>query len=141
MDDFQQRMNAIRERFAARLPERLDVIERGLSLNGDSTQPIADMHRSVHELSGLSATLGYVHLGETARAMEGLILPAVRGQRPLTPNEREKLNQYMLELRFSAKNEGGEPQHDNEAASGGRRGAPDGIQSHLSGSGANAARG
>lgn len=141
MDDFQQRMHAIRMRFAARLPERLEVIERGLSVDSDNTQPITDMHRSVHELSGLSATLGYARLGETARAMEGLILPAVRAQRLLSADEREKLNQYMLELRLSAKNEGGEPQHDNEAARGERPGALDGTGTHGSSAGANAARG
>lgn len=66
----------IAERFAARLPERLDAIDAAAAAIDTAAAPdaLGDLERLLHDIAGTAPVLGYAGLGAQARATEDLVV-------------------------------------------------------------------
>jgi chemotaxis protein histidine kinase CheA len=105
MDDpFAERIAAIRQRFIAKLDGRIDIIASATRQtdweNGLDTLELA--HREAHGLCGVGETLGFVGTGKVARAIEQLLLAALKAERALTDDESVHLREGIVLLRSTA---------------------------------------
>ena len=105
-DDFAERLNGVRMRFAAKLPARLDDIDGSLSeITGEGPAVAAAVyatHRKVHDLCGIGPTLGFESIGRAARVCERVLLKPSRDQRGLTEQEMAHLKEGLVALRAAA---------------------------------------
>jgi hypothetical protein len=108
-DEFAQRLELVRKRFADKLPGRLDDIDASLSrLTGTGTAVGPDVystHRQVHDLCGIGPTLGFNSTGKAARFCERILLQPSRDQRGLTEQELAQLKEGLAALRVTAMDE------------------------------------
>lgn len=108
-DLFAERLAAVRARFTARLDARLAAIEAVLPQvcgGGENAfAASAAAHHQLHELCGLAPTVGFPQTGRAARAMEQLLLPAVRAKRGLAATEAAALAGGLEKLRAAARAE------------------------------------
>ena len=103
-DLFAERFAAVRERFAAKLDSRIDEIEatvRALGREG-SQETLAHAHRRAHDLCGVGPTMGFVAIGKAARAIEQVLLAALKSGRALTAQEIAQLTEGVAQLRSAA---------------------------------------
>ncbi len=109
VDEFAERLAAVRKRFAAKLSSRLAEIDAALpSLagEGDDTAHVVDStHRKVHDLCGIGPTLGFYATGAAARVCERILLQPSRGERGLTEQEMAHLKEGLAALRVAAQND------------------------------------
>ena len=78
-----EQLQAVRASYAARLPNKLDEIDRQWKmLNGaDWDAGVAEvLQRLVHGLAGSGSTFGFPLLGEVSRSMEQLLKSWARGK-------------------------------------------------------------
>lgn len=108
-DEFAERLALIRERFAAKLPARLDDIDASLpqltGAAGDVGAAVYSTHRKVHDLCGIGPTLGFHSTGKAARTCERILLQPSRDQRGLTEQELAQLKDGLAALRATAEQE------------------------------------
>lgn len=108
-DEFAERLDAIRKRFAAKLSARLDDIDAalpGLTGHGrDIGVVVYSTHRKVHDLCGIGPTLGFHSTGQAARTCERILLQPSRDQRGLTEQELAQLKAGLAALRTAAEQE------------------------------------
>lgn len=73
-------LQRIAARFAERLPERLDGIDRLIALwcSDSSTSQLDEIITTCHDLAGTAPTLGYPDLGVAAQQLEALALDVRR---------------------------------------------------------------
>jgi len=103
-DIFAQRVAAIRQRFAARLDDRIGVIASAVPQPGceDGLDILAIAHREAHGLCGIGHTLGFVGTGQVARSLERLLLAALTAERTLSDDESVHLREGITLLRSTA---------------------------------------
>ena len=106
-DLFAERFAAVRQRFAAKLDGRIDEIEAAVpQLDREGAQEtLARAHRHAHDLCGVGPTMGFVLTGKTARAIEQVMLAALKANRPLTGDEVARVADGVAELRSAARTE------------------------------------
>ena len=108
-DEFAERLELVRKRFAARLPGRLDDIDASLpQLSGtdsDIGKTVYSAHRKVHDLCGIGPTLGFHATGKAARSCERILLQPSRDQRGLTEQEMAHLKEGLVALRAAVQSE------------------------------------
>ena len=108
-DDFAERLNGVRIRFAAKLPARLEDIDNSLpQLKGEGggvAAAVYDIHRKVHDLCGIGPTLGFDATGRAARVCERVLLKPSRDQRGLTEQEMAHLKEGLVALRAAVQSE------------------------------------
>ena len=108
-DEFAERLELVRKRFAAKLPGRLDDIDASLvQLTGEAADighSVYSTHRKVHDLCGIGPTLGFHSIGKAARTCERILLQPSRGQRGLTEQELAQLKEGLAALRVTAMDE------------------------------------
>lgn len=108
-DEFAQRLEFVRKRFAAKLAGRLDDIDASLpQLTGNAGEigkSVYSTHRKVHDLCGIGPTLGFHSTGKAARACERILLQPSRDQRGLTEQELAQLKEGLAALRVTAMDE------------------------------------
>lgn len=108
-DEFAERLELVRKRFAARLPDRLNDIDASLPLltgaGGDIGKSVYATHRKVHDLCGIGPTLGFHSTGKAARTCERILLQPSRDQRGLTEQELAQLKAELAVLRATAMGE------------------------------------
>ena len=71
------KLQALREAFGAKLPERLAAIRRlwlALRENPDDTSLSDEFYRLIHSMAGSSGTFGYHQFGACARHLEQFLL-------------------------------------------------------------------
>lgn len=102
-DLYGDRMGALRQRFAEQFDSRIEGIETAmLQLEDDDFVDLANAHRNAHQLCGIGATLGFVGTGTVARAIEQILLAAVKAGRALTDDEIPCLRAGIALLRSTA---------------------------------------
>ncbi len=103
-DIFAQRVAAVRQRFAARLDDRIGVIASAMPQPGceDGLDILAIAHREAHGLCGIGHTLGFVGTGQVAHSLERLLLAALTAERTLTDDESVYLREGIMLLRSTA---------------------------------------
>lgn len=107
-------LRALRERYQARVPGRLDDLEvawRSASAAPVDDEPYALLCRLVHNLAGSAGSFGFAALGARARLLERALRAAQPGDRAL----HATLGGAMAELRALAAR-GPEPKHTPETA-------------------------
>jgi HPt (histidine-containing phosphotransfer) domain-containing protein len=103
-DQFAERFEAVRRRFASKLHARIDEIEatvRQLQSDG-ARDALAHAHRRAHDLCGVGPTMGFVATGQAARSIEQLLLPPLKTSRALTEDEFARLHRGIAVLRSAA---------------------------------------
>jgi chemotaxis protein histidine kinase CheA len=103
-DLFAERFAAVRQRFVSKLEARIDEIEGTVPKLGRNGSPevLARAHRRAHDLCGVGPTMGFVATGKAARAIEQLMLTALRADRLLTGDELGQLTEGLAALRAAA---------------------------------------
>jgi hypothetical protein len=109
VDQFEIRLARVRHRFATTLEGKIkdavvsaDRIAHG---HGEVIKHISVSYRDLHGISGIGPTVGFAATGEAARAAEGYLLQAHRGQRGLTEPEVISLKKALEHLRVAATSE------------------------------------
>jgi hypothetical protein len=109
VDEYAERLAAVRQRFTAKLNARLDAVEAALPrLAGqgpDAVTAVEAAHHQVHLLCGLAPTVGFARIGDAARKVERLLLEPFRNARALTGAEVEQLKSGLATLRAEANRE------------------------------------
>ena len=72
---YQDRLQALRDKYAASVPERMAAIRDALALcQGDLTPPHIDqLHHALHSVAGSAGSFGFHALGNEARRIEQLV--------------------------------------------------------------------
>ena len=108
-DLFAERFAAVRARFAAKLDSRIGEIETAMQefTRDHAAETLARAHRRAHDLCGVGPTMGFVATGSAARAIEQVMLAAIKANRPLSDDEFEKVTNGLIALRSAASAEAG----------------------------------
>jgi len=103
-DLFAERFAAVRQRFAAKLDARIADIETAMPAlrGGDGGEMLARAHRRAHDLCGVGPTMGFVLTGQAARAIEKVMLAALKANRPLGADEVAQVTEGLAALRLAA---------------------------------------
>lgn len=73
---FQDRLQALRDKYAASVPERMAAIRAGLTLcveAGRTPAHIEELHHALHSVAGSAGSFGLHALGDEARRIEQLV--------------------------------------------------------------------
>ena len=109
IDEFAERLDSLRRRFADRLAGRIAEIDDALpALTGEGVAvagAVYTAHRKVHDLCGIGPTLGFTATGQAARACERILLQPSRAERGLTEQELARLREGLVALRVAARND------------------------------------
>jgi hypothetical protein len=105
-DEFNERLDRLRARFAAALPQRIDDSVAALPLtSADTIDTLIVVHRKLHELCGIAPTIGFPAVGQAARAAETVLREPANSKRPLTADESSALRGKLEGLRTAARAE------------------------------------
>jgi diguanylate cyclase (GGDEF)-like protein len=105
---FQERIQKIREDYAARLPAQLDAIESlatslyEASETKDTRVILEEIHASAHKLSGSGATFGFDGVSDIAFILEQLTQVALTRENGVSAEIKSQISQILIELRESA---------------------------------------
>ena len=92
-------LQELQEYFAGRLPDRLREIDEAWSkvrASAWSPEPLKDLHRLVHSLSGAGTTFGFPEVTRTARDLERFLKSALEGS---GPQEDGHVAELLAEIR------------------------------------------
>jgi len=81
---FQDRLQALRDKYAASIPERLQAVADALALCSSATpapQHVDQLHHSLHSIAGSAGSFGFKALGDDARRVEQMLRALMAGQR------------------------------------------------------------
>jgi|GEM_PF-948705 len=94
---FQDRLQALRDRYAASIPERLQAVADALALcKGGATVPhIEQLHHALHSIAGSAGSFGFKAFGDDCRRVEQQLRGLMAGQQewPTVEQEVEQLLQ------------------------------------------------
>lgn len=99
--DFQERLQALREDYVAKLPERIDEIEREWQAigSGDVAEASQALYRKLHAVTGSAGTFGLTDLSRQARAIEHHLHNLASGVEWLDSSERAVISTGIAQLR------------------------------------------
>jgi hypothetical protein len=108
-DQFSERLDAIRIRFASALEDKIKdtyaelphLSEAGV----DVVNVVANAYRRIHGICGVGPMVGFGATGRAAKAVEGVLIDAYRSQRGLTAAETTRLEQTLGLLAAAAQAE------------------------------------
>ena len=108
-DQFHDRLDAARRRFASSLQRKIeDTVAELPRLCGDSDKVIDAVeasYRRIHGICGVGATVGFVVTGRAAKKAEDVMIGAFRGRRGLVAEELMRLEEALEALSAAAANE------------------------------------
>lgn len=83
---FQDRLQALRDKYAASVPERMAAIRNALALcQGNLIPPhIEQLHHALHSVAGSAGSFGLAPLGDEARRIEQLVRGVLEAGAPWT---------------------------------------------------------
>jgi HPt (histidine-containing phosphotransfer) domain-containing protein len=95
---FQDRLQALRDKYAASIPERLQAVADALAScrgAGRTAVQLEALHHSLHAIAGSAGSFGFKPLGDGARSVEQTVraLLAGEGKWELVEQEVEQLLQ------------------------------------------------
>jgi hypothetical protein len=106
---FEARLDIIRQRFSAKLIDRLRRTAADLPhMASDGVGPaelVANAYRWVHEICGIASTIGFDAIGQAARSCESILVGPYRARRGLTSNELTDLTARIESLQIAAGDE------------------------------------
>ena len=90
-ENFQERLHAIRRRFAGSLPTKIEQSIAELpnlcGVQMRASAAVEGCYRRIHGISGLAAIVGFAPTGQAAKRAEDALADAFRARRGLTPDE------------------------------------------------------
>jgi periplasmic divalent cation tolerance protein len=98
---FQDRLQALRDKYAASIPERLQAVADALARcqgAARSAQHIDQLHHTLHTIAGSAGSFGFKSLGEDARRVEQQVRALMAGQRGWEGIEQEI--EQLLQLSY-----------------------------------------
>jgi len=101
-DDFAAELAAARERYRAKVPEKLARAEALLDELGSGAwapEPAVELRMLFHGLSGAGSTMGLRRLGELARELEELIDRRLEAGRSPDADDRRRLRRTLTVMR------------------------------------------
>ncbi|MEW5763557.1 MAG: response regulator [Acidobacteriota bacterium] len=101
-EDFQEKLNALREVFASGVGARLDEMDALWSAVRSGQAPAdgpATLHRMVHSLAGTAGTFGYTALSVAARSVEHLLADMAEGGTPIPADAEAAVSEGLSRLR------------------------------------------
>jgi len=102
--EFNDRLESLRQRFAAALPQRIDDSVCALPhlTTAGAVETLIVIHRKLHEMCGIAPSIGYPAVGKAARAAETVLREPADRKRPLTAEESCQLRGKLECLRAAA---------------------------------------
>lgn len=100
--DFQAKLRAMSDDYAAKLPEKLGQIERAweqLPEDRWDDDGFEMLHRMVHSLTGSGKTFGFALLSDVARNFEGYLKQIMQVRAAPDEDQRKHIRIFMSELR------------------------------------------
>nr|WP_281421913.1 Hpt domain-containing protein [Stakelama flava] len=97
-------MARIAQRFAARLPERIDAIDAAIDTlsTGAASETPGDLERMLHDMAGTAPILGYEVLGTMARRGEDMIAARRSSAGNANHESTQALLDQLRQLRLEA---------------------------------------
>jgi HPt (histidine-containing phosphotransfer) domain-containing protein len=109
LDHFDQKIAAVRERFASALESKIsDTYAElpSLSVAGaNAFESVANVYRRIHGICGVGRTVGFPATGRAAKEVEDVLIDAYRGQRGLVSEEIGRLETTLGFLAAAAQAE------------------------------------
>ena len=106
VDEFTERLARIRQRFAATLRGKIDdnfaALPKLSDKGADAIETIVVVHRTLHEMCGIAASVGFPATGKAARGAESVLRGPAQAKRPLTAEEAAALIAEFDYLRDAA---------------------------------------
>jgi chemotaxis protein histidine kinase CheA len=106
---FAERIAKIRARFTSKLADKLQethaVLPHLTEQGNEAVEAVALTYRRFHELVGISATVGFEATGQSARAIDAILIGPFREQRSLSSDELAKLTSSLEALQETARAE------------------------------------
>jgi chemotaxis protein histidine kinase CheA len=105
-EELEQKLAALKTRFAERLPLRLEALDQalqglGASDAGEAMAALKALRNEAHKLSGTAGTFGFETLGLAAQALEEFCDPLIAAGHPITQEERRTLGARLADLKKS----------------------------------------
>jgi diguanylate cyclase (GGDEF)-like protein len=103
--DLDLELRDLQQYFASRLPERLDEIEiiwKEVRETGWAPDPLRDLHRLSHSLTGAGGTFGYPEVTRTARSLERYLKECLESSEPLGEPAAARVEALLADLRQAA---------------------------------------
>lgn len=103
--DLDLELRDLQQYFASRLPERLEEIEitwKEVRDSGWAPDPLRDLHRLSHSLTGAGGTFGYPEVTRTARGLERCLKECLDSSVPLGEQAAARVETLISELRQAA---------------------------------------
>ncbi len=101
-----ERLEAIRKRYATKLEPKINEIDSALTLlSGEgkaAIEAVAATYRRFHEICGTGRTLGFEQVGQAAHQGETILQQPFRAGRALTDTEVAMLREALDALRAAA---------------------------------------
>src|SRR5713101_2587052 len=98
-----ERLTRVRHRFASSIENKIQytyaVIPKLSGHGTDVADVAARSTRRIHDIVGVSPTVGFVNTGHAARGVENALIPAQSGRRGLNIDEIDRLKQALQALR------------------------------------------
>lgn len=108
-EQFRNRLDAVRQRFASSLEGKIQDTVAELPLlcgDGDSViDAVAASYRRIHDICGVGAAVGFAVTGRAAKHAEDVLVGAFRGRRGLGADELSRLEQALDALAAAAAGE------------------------------------
>jgi len=108
-DEFNDRLAAVRQRFASGLADKIAATSAAVpTLTGDAAgavAAVAESYRRIHGISGVGASVGFASTGQAAREVEAVLLPPFRAGRGLNADEAARLECKLAALSATAQAE------------------------------------
>lgn len=105
-DPFHDRLDAVRARFAASLPEKIkETYARLPILTGkdvEAVEALAASYRVIHGICGVGAAIGFTGTSRAAKEVEDVLVAPFRGGRGLAAEELASLEQTLARLSAAA---------------------------------------
>jgi diguanylate cyclase (GGDEF)-like protein len=110
--DLDLELRDLQQYFAGRLPERLEEIEstwKEVRDSGWALDPLRELHRLSHSLSGAGGTFGYPEVTRTARALERYLKECLESSGPPGEQAASRVETLLADLREAAHSPPPEP--------------------------------
>jgi chemotaxis protein histidine kinase CheA len=109
LDDFQSRLKALSDAYAAELPQKIRQIEAawGHLEHGEWDEAgFQSLHRMVHSVTGSGRTFGFAMLSDAARALESLLAETVQAKAMPDEEPRNRIRMALSALQQAVKSGG-----------------------------------
>lgn len=107
--EFAARIDRIRARVVLKLADRIEQIHAAMSQmtgdGSDAANAVVSSYHWLHEICGISSTIGFEATGLHAQSCASILFNAFRAQRGLSPDEAKALASCLESFRIAAQHE------------------------------------